>query len=281
MQNVKYGFALGGGGTRAYSQIGAMAYLEEKGIKPTFISGTSMGAIHALLLGMGFNVQGICDFYRNKSAFSLFELSIGKNYLISNKKLGRVIKKICEAKGFKNLEDLPIKTAICVTDAKTNQPVFLSKGDIVEAILATTATYQTQMFDVQDEVIKKQVCQQTGQTYFEGIKILLKDGCYGANVPFEGLDLLRDNKDHLYYDFCFDVVPYYKKSIIKSFDTFNLNVFKNDQKRKEKFLKERKGCYMEFNSGLSSVAFGKKYLHKGITFGKKVTESYIKNQSTK
>lgn len=150
MQNVKYGFALGGGGTRAYSQIGAMAYLEEKGIKPTFISGTSMGAIHALLLGMGFNVQGICDFYRNKSAFSLFELSIGKNYLISNKKLGRVIKKICEAKGFKNLEDLPIKTAICVTDAKTNQPVFLSKGDIVEAILATTATYQTQMFDVQD-----------------------------------------------------------------------------------------------------------------------------------
>ena len=63
MQNVEYGFALGGGGTRAYSQIGAMAYLEEKGIKPTFISGTSMGAIHALLLGMGFNAQGICDFY--------------------------------------------------------------------------------------------------------------------------------------------------------------------------------------------------------------------------
>ncbi len=41
----KLGISLGGGAARGYAHLGVLKVLEEKGIKPAYISGTSMGAV--------------------------------------------------------------------------------------------------------------------------------------------------------------------------------------------------------------------------------------------
>ena len=53
MSDKKIGIALGGGGTRGFAHLGVLKALEEKGIKPDVISGTSAGAIIGSLIADG------------------------------------------------------------------------------------------------------------------------------------------------------------------------------------------------------------------------------------
>lgn len=47
MSQRRFGLALGGGGARGFAHIGVLQRLEEAGIRPDFITGTSMGALIA------------------------------------------------------------------------------------------------------------------------------------------------------------------------------------------------------------------------------------------
>ncbi|MCD8479820.1 MAG: patatin-like phospholipase family protein [Candidatus Cloacimonetes bacterium] len=40
-----FGYALSGGGARGFAHIGVLKVLEEEGLRPDYISGTSIGAI--------------------------------------------------------------------------------------------------------------------------------------------------------------------------------------------------------------------------------------------
>eukprot|EP01036_Dinobryon_divergens_P011816 gene11816-15911_t len=42
---MKIGIALSGGGSRGFAHLGALKALEELGIKPTMIAGTSAGSL--------------------------------------------------------------------------------------------------------------------------------------------------------------------------------------------------------------------------------------------
>lgn len=55
------GIALGGGGSRGFAHLGALKALEEKGVKPDIISGTSAGAIVGALLASGKNPDEIME----------------------------------------------------------------------------------------------------------------------------------------------------------------------------------------------------------------------------
>ena len=53
------GLALGGGGARGVVHIGFLKALEEAGIKPDYISGTSMGAVVGSCYAAGISVDEI------------------------------------------------------------------------------------------------------------------------------------------------------------------------------------------------------------------------------
>lgn len=55
----KVGFAFSGGGIKAYAQIGMLKQLEQHGITPHAVSGTSMGSLIATLLALGFTTSQI------------------------------------------------------------------------------------------------------------------------------------------------------------------------------------------------------------------------------
>ena len=52
---MKVGLVLGGGGARGLAHIGVLKALEEKKITPSFIVGTSSGAIIGALLAYGYS----------------------------------------------------------------------------------------------------------------------------------------------------------------------------------------------------------------------------------
>jgi NTE family protein len=56
---TKIGFAFSGGGARGFAHIGMLKVLEEAGIKPDYISGTSIGALIGALYSMGYNASEI------------------------------------------------------------------------------------------------------------------------------------------------------------------------------------------------------------------------------
>ena len=56
----KIGLALCGGGLQGFSHIGVIKALEELGIEPTYLSGTSTGSVITTLYSVGYTSDEIC-----------------------------------------------------------------------------------------------------------------------------------------------------------------------------------------------------------------------------
>ena len=57
----KLGYALSGGGARGFAHIGVLKVLEEEGIHPDYIAGTSIGAVIGGLYAMGYSATELED----------------------------------------------------------------------------------------------------------------------------------------------------------------------------------------------------------------------------
>ncbi len=69
----RLGVALGGGGSRAFIHLGVLKRLEEEGLRPGFVSGSSMGAVLGALYAnepdLGKTLGPILDYFRKSSLF--------------------------------------------------------------------------------------------------------------------------------------------------------------------------------------------------------------------
>lgn len=61
-QEIKLGFALSGGGAKGLAHIGVLKVLEENGIYPDLVTGTSMGSIVGGLYSIGYTPEELSDF---------------------------------------------------------------------------------------------------------------------------------------------------------------------------------------------------------------------------
>ena len=68
-----FGMALGGGGSRAFVHLGVLSRLEEAGLRPAFLSGSSMGAVLGALYAADpsgdLAIRRILDYFRKSSLF--------------------------------------------------------------------------------------------------------------------------------------------------------------------------------------------------------------------
>lgn len=68
-----FGVALGGGGSRAFAHLGVLARLAEEGLRPSCLSGSSMGAVlgalYAARSGDEAAIPGMADYFRKSSLF--------------------------------------------------------------------------------------------------------------------------------------------------------------------------------------------------------------------
>ncbi len=133
---AEIGLCLSGGGARGLAHLGVLQALDEMGVKPAMISGTSAGAIAGALYAMGLPPRDILEQVRTKSVFDVFKLALGKSGLSEMAYLRKILEKNCQNDDFKTLE---IPFTACVSELRSGRAEMISEGSIVDAVIASAS----------------------------------------------------------------------------------------------------------------------------------------------
>ena len=129
------GIALSGGGARGVAHLGVIKALNEFGIKPDILSGSSAGAMVAAFYAAGFRDEEIMEIITSSRFFSIFHLHIGKSGLFDMGTFDDIYKKYFPHNSF---EGLPIPIHIAATDIIHGESKYFSTGDLSKAIMASS-----------------------------------------------------------------------------------------------------------------------------------------------
>ena len=144
----KIGLALCGGGLQGFSHIGVIKALEELGIEPTYLSGTSTGSVITTLYSVGYTSDEICkicqeNYERIMKLEKRVLLRMGINYMrykdtktegmIDGKVISKFINKYTNNKGVKQISDITNKKiAITTVDTITMKECIFTSCKIKE-----------------------------------------------------------------------------------------------------------------------------------------------------
>jgi NTE family protein len=130
----KLGLALSGGGAKGFAHAGVIQALEEHGIRPDVIAGTSAGSIVGALYADGCTPAEIIELF-NKASFSKFaSFSHSRDGLFKIDNFKKSLKAKLKARTF---EELKIPTYINATDMLHGKNVFFNSGPLLDVIIAS------------------------------------------------------------------------------------------------------------------------------------------------
>ena len=134
----KIGLALGAGAARGWAHIGVLRALEQAGIVPDIIAGTSIGAVvggcHAA--GRLDELEGFVRDLTRRKVFGYLDINLAGSGLITGQ---RVVERLeGHLKGVA-IEDLKRKFVAVATEIGTGHEIWLSRGALVEAMRASYA----------------------------------------------------------------------------------------------------------------------------------------------
>ena len=134
----KIGLALGSGVARGWAHIGILRAMEEHGIKPDVIAGTSIGAVvgGAYVTGALDDLEVWARELKNTNFFRYLGLGLGNGGLFSATKLQRLMNDHFGDKTFKDA-DIPFVALAC--ELITGHEIWLKDGSISEAVHASFA----------------------------------------------------------------------------------------------------------------------------------------------
>lgn len=129
--------ALGGGGIKGLAHIGALRGLEKLGLKVKAIAGTSAGGIFGAVAAKGIPLDEIEQrvIHLDQNEFFRFSFSNAPALL----DFSGFASVLVEMLGRSSFEELPMPFACTAVDIKSYQEVIISKGKLLDAVLATIA----------------------------------------------------------------------------------------------------------------------------------------------
>jgi NTE family protein len=133
---MKFGLALGGGGARGAAHIGVLMELERHGLWPDIVTGTSIGGLVGALVASGLRSQEIKEVFAEMRFGKMYSLPWQKPAVMDNRKLERLLERSI---GRPMFSDLKIPLAVMVTILEERKELVVDEGDVVTAVLATTA----------------------------------------------------------------------------------------------------------------------------------------------
>lgn len=145
-QKMEEGFILilSGGGVRGFAHIGVLKALEELGLEPRMVIGTSAGAVVAAYWGLGYTADQMMQRADSLSSGDLFVPVLpnlgqpvlkGEAGVFSGQFLERQLRRDF---GVQTFEDLSKPVAIVATDLETGRPVVFNAGDVTQAVRASS-----------------------------------------------------------------------------------------------------------------------------------------------
>lgn len=133
-KSKRLGLALSGGGAKGFAHIGVFKMLEECGLKPDIVVGTSVGALMGALFADGYEADEIKELFTGREFSEFAQLQLPKSGLFDSKRFRDFLKRHLRAK---NIEDLAIPMVIVATDLDNGISHEFRSGPIVEAVTAS------------------------------------------------------------------------------------------------------------------------------------------------
>jgi len=134
----RIGVALGSGIARGWAHIGVLKALDDAGIRPDIVCGTSIGAVVGASYVAG-KLDPLEQWAKGVTSFGILrylDIRLGSGGLIAGKRLRALLRE-----NFRNLQvgDLDRAFASVATDLATGHEVWLRDGNLVSAIMASYA----------------------------------------------------------------------------------------------------------------------------------------------
>lgn len=134
----KLGLALGSGGSRGVAHVGLLLALEEEGIKPRFIAGTSMGAVVGGVYASGVTAKKMRDIVLKIKKRDIVSINPAALSQMSILRSGKVRDLLTKNLAVKNIEDFPVKFSCAATDVLSGKEHIFNSGDAAFAIQASS-----------------------------------------------------------------------------------------------------------------------------------------------
>ncbi|WP_430411740.1 patatin-like phospholipase family protein [Kordia sp.] len=133
---MKIGLALSGGGSKGVAHVGAIKALEEYGIVPTHIAGSSAGAIVGALYAYGYSWETMLRFFKSVKVWNLTKFALGKPGFLDAEKYYSEFKTYFRKDSFEGLQK---ELTVTATDILNGQLKVFQKGELIKPILASAA----------------------------------------------------------------------------------------------------------------------------------------------
>ena len=164
----KVGLVLSGGGAKGLAHIGVLKVVDSLGIKIDYVAGTSMGAIIGALYASGYSGHELDSIFRHidfdkiindelpRASKAFFERGNSEKYALTlpfedfkvklpsalsrgQNAYNALSKLLLHVSDVESFENLPIPFFCIATNIETGEPVFLDRGNLAQAIMASGA----------------------------------------------------------------------------------------------------------------------------------------------
>lgn len=149
MRKKKLGFALSAGGSRGVAHVGFLQAMEEAGVKPDYITGSSMGSVVGSVYAAGMPVQTMKEILCKLRMRDLLSPTGKRGGLFGTRKMYGLFTKYL---GDIEFSELKIPFHCVAVDMLTQKVIELSEGKVAEAVIASATIpavfHPTQMGDM-------------------------------------------------------------------------------------------------------------------------------------
>ena len=132
----RIGLALGGGAARGFAHIGVIQVLEENGIRPDLVVGTSAGSLVAALYASGKSGNELAALAQGMDESALTDWSFPGRGLIRGEALAKYVRS--QTAGLA-IEQMKLPLGIVATDLADGSPLLFQRGDTGVAVRASSA----------------------------------------------------------------------------------------------------------------------------------------------
>ena len=134
----RIGLALGGGAARGFAHVGVIQVLEEAGIRPNLVAGTSAGSLVAAIYASGKSgaqLQQVAE-TMEEAAIADWSLQIFSRGALRGEALARYVNTQVNSR---LIENMPMPLGIVATDLNTGVDTVFQRGDTGTAVRASSA----------------------------------------------------------------------------------------------------------------------------------------------
>jgi len=135
-EKYKIGMVLSGGGARGFAHLGVLQALNEAGIYPEVISGTSAGALAGVLYCDGYSPEEILKIMKVDSRLNYMRPVLPRFGLLQISGIAKILESSLRAKSF---EELKIPLFVAATNLNQGKIEYFSKGKLLNPVIASSS----------------------------------------------------------------------------------------------------------------------------------------------